>query len=90
MRVASSKNTRNDTSQRHSLTPNTDVKINRELVMSTAQLSANRRGFTYDGQSSYTVSIMEFLNGKVARETQYFIDRFEPGSLRPRWVERMN
>src|SRR5271165_5518758 len=27
---------------------------------------------TYDGRPSYTVSIMEFLDGKVARETQYF------------------
>jgi hypothetical protein len=25
---------------------------------------------TYDGRPSYTVSIMEFLGGKVARETQ--------------------
>ena len=29
---------------------------------------------TYDGRPSYTVSIMEFLDGKVARETQYFGD----------------
>jgi hypothetical protein len=27
---------------------------------------------SYDGRLSYTVSIMEFLNAKVARETQYF------------------
>ncbi|MBV8510420.1 MAG: nuclear transport factor 2 family protein, partial [Xanthobacteraceae bacterium] len=27
---------------------------------------------TYDGQPSYTVSIMEFIDGKVAHETQYF------------------
>ena len=33
---------------------------------------------TYDGRPSYTVSIMEFLDGKVARETQYFGDPFEP------------
>src|SRR5579864_8871418 len=26
---------------------------------------------TYDGLPSYTVSIMEFVDGKVARETQY-------------------
>jgi hypothetical protein len=32
---------------------------------------------TYDGRPSYTVSIMEFLDGKVARETQYFGDPFE-------------
>jgi hypothetical protein len=44
---------------------------------------------TYDERPSYTVSIMEFLDGKVARETQYFGDPFEPGPSRAQWVERM-
>ena len=44
---------------------------------------------TYDGLPSYSVSIMEFLDGRVARETQYFGDPFEPGSSRARLVERM-
>lgn len=44
---------------------------------------------TYDGRPSYTVSIMEFLDGKVARETQYFSDPFEPGPSRAQWVERI-
>ncbi|ESY87859.1 hypothetical protein X739_07785 [Mesorhizobium sp. LNHC220B00] len=44
---------------------------------------------TYDGRPSYTVSIMEFLDGKVARETQYFGDPFEPGASRAQWVGRM-
>jgi hypothetical protein len=43
----------------------------------------------YDGRPSYSVSVMEFLDGKVARETQYFADPFEPGPSRARWVERM-
>ena len=42
----------------------------------------------YDGRPSYTVSIMEFLDGKVAHETQYFADPFEPGPSRAQWVER--
>jgi ketosteroid isomerase-like protein len=44
---------------------------------------------TYDGRPSYTVSVMEFVDGKVARETQYFADPFEPGPSRARWVEPM-
>jgi ketosteroid isomerase-like protein len=44
---------------------------------------------TYDGRPSYTVSIMEFRDGKVARETQYFGDPFEPGPSRAQWVERI-
>jgi len=35
----------------------------------------------YDGRPSYSLSIMEFLDGKVARETQYFAD---PSSREPR------
>ncbi len=42
---------------------------------------------TYDGKPSYTVSIMEFRDGKVVRETQYFGDPFAPGSSRSQWVE---
>ena len=45
---------------------------------------------TYDGRPSYTVSIMEFAGGKVARETQYFADPFEPGPSRAHLVERMD
>ena len=45
---------------------------------------------SYDGRPSYTVSIMEFLDGMVARETQYFSDAFEPGPSRAQWVEPMS
>jgi hypothetical protein len=44
---------------------------------------------TYDGIPSYTVSIMEFREGLVAHETQYFADRFDPGPSRAHLVERM-
>jgi len=44
---------------------------------------------SYDGRPSFTVSIMEFVDGKVARETQYFGDAFEPGPSRAQWVEQM-
>ena len=43
----------------------------------------------YDGAPSYTVSIMEFRDGKVAHETQYFADPFEPGASRAHLVERV-
>src|SRR6204780_2162673 len=43
----------------------------------------------YDGRPSYTVSVMEFVDGKVARETQYFADPFEPGPSRAHLVERI-
>ena len=43
---------------------------------------------TYDGVPSYTVSIMEFREGLVAHETQYFADRFDPAPSRAHLVER--
>lgn len=45
---------------------------------------------TYDGSPSCVVSIMEFHEGLVARETQYFTDAFKPGPSRAHLVERMS
>jgi hypothetical protein len=42
---------------------------------------------TYDGRPVHTVSIMEFRADKVARETQYFAEPFEPPAWRAQWVE---
>ncbi len=42
----------------------------------------------YQGRSAFTVSIMEFLNGKVMHETQYFAEPFEAPSWRSQWVQR--
>jgi len=44
---------------------------------------------TYDGVPSYSVSIMEFREGLVAHETQYFADRFDTGPSRGHLVERV-
>ena len=45
---------------------------------------------SYDGNPSYAVSIMEFHEGQVANETQYFADRFEPAPSRAHLVERVS
>jgi hypothetical protein len=42
---------------------------------------------SYDGVPSYVVSIMEFREGLVAHETQYFGDRFDPSPSRAHLVE---
>ena len=44
---------------------------------------------TYNGRATCTVSIMEFRNGKVVHETQYFSDPFEAPDWRSRWVRRI-
>lgn len=58
-------------------------------ILGTGDLWVSEFILTYDGQPSYTVSIMEFKDGMVARETQYFGDPFEPGPSRAQLVERI-
>jgi len=41
----------------------------------------------YDGVPSYVVSIMEFREGLVAHETQYFGEKFDPAPSRAHLVE---
>ena len=43
----------------------------------------------YDDAPSYVVSIMEFRDGLVTHETQYFAQPFEPGASRAHLVERI-
>jgi SnoaL-like domain len=43
---------------------------------------------SYDDIPSYAMSIMEFREGLVAHETQYFADGFEPAPSRAHLVER--
>jgi len=59
-------------------------------IIGTAELWVSEFIITYDGQPSWSVSVMEFRDGKVARETQYFGEPFEPGASRAQWVERMD
>jgi hypothetical protein len=56
-------------------------------ILGAADLWISEFVLSYDGSPSYTVSIMEFTDGKVARETQYFGDPFAPGPSRAQWVE---
>jgi ketosteroid isomerase-like protein len=58
-------------------------------IMGQGDLWVTEYILTYDGKPSYTVSIMEFRDAKVARETQYFADPFEAAAWRAQWVERM-
>jgi SnoaL-like protein len=43
---------------------------------------------SYDDRPSYTVSIMEFRDGLVTHETQYFAQSFAPAPSRAHLVER--
>jgi hypothetical protein len=57
-------------------------------IIGSGELWVTEFILTYDGIPSYAVSIMEFRDGRVANETQYFADRFEPAVSRGHLVER--
>ena len=59
-------------------------------IIGSGELWVTEFILTYDGNPSYTVSVMEFKGDKVARETQYFADRFVAPAFRAKWVERMD
>ncbi len=44
--------------------------------------------YVYDSHRYNTISVMEFRDGKVAHEVQYFADPFPAPAWRSRWVER--
>jgi hypothetical protein len=58
-------------------------------ILGDADLWITEYVITYQGKPAYTVSIMEFSNGKVVHETQYFVDPFEPPAWRSQWVQQI-
>ena len=56
-------------------------------IIGAGELWITEFTLSYDSTPLYAVSIMELTDGKVARETQYFADPFEPGPSRTQWVE---
>ena len=58
-------------------------------VVGSGDLWVTEFTLSYDDIPSYAVSIMEFHEGLVAHETQYFADRFDPAPSRAHLVERV-
>jgi len=78
---------------RHDIQESRTVQPNKKRftvrrVIGSGDLWITEFTLSYDGIPSYTVNIMEFREGLVAHETQYFADRFEPGPSRAHLVER--
>ena len=57
-------------------------------ISGTGELWVTEYVITYDDKPVNVVSIMEFRDNKVARETLYFADPFEAPEWRAQWVER--
>jgi hypothetical protein len=78
---------------RHNIHESRTVQPNKKRftvrrIVGSGDLWVSEFVLSYDGIPSYVVSIMEFRDGQVARETQYFADRFDPGPSRAHLVER--
>jgi len=58
-------------------------------ILGNGDLWITEYTITYQGRPAYTVSIMEFRNGKVVHETQYFADPFEAPAWRRQWVQQI-
>jgi hypothetical protein len=66
------------------------VAISIERMRGAGRLWVTEVTITYDGQRSMNaVNIMEFRDNKVAHETIYFGEPWEPPAWRAQWVERM-
>jgi hypothetical protein len=58
-------------------------------ILGNGDLWITEYAITYQGRLAYTVSIMEFRNGNVVHETQYFADPFEAPAWRRQWVQQI-
>jgi hypothetical protein len=57
-------------------------------IIGSGNLWVTEYTILYQGTRAYTVSIMEFRNGKVFHETQYFADPFAAPDWRKQWVQQ--
>jgi ketosteroid isomerase-like protein len=69
--------------------PDKPSGFNVRRIQGEGDLWITEYSITYNGRMAYTVSIMEFCNGKVIHETQYFSDPFEAPDWRSRWVQKI-
>lgn len=56
-------------------------------ILGNGDLWITEYTIAYQARVAYTVSIMEFRDGKVIHETQYFGDPFEAPAWRRQWVQ---
>jgi hypothetical protein len=56
-------------------------------ILGNGDLWITEYTISYQDRLAYTVSIMEFRDGKVVHETQYFADPFEAPAWRRQWVQ---
>ena len=63
--------------------------FNVRRIVGSGNLWVTEYVITYEGKPFQTVSIMEFKDGKVVHETQYFAEPFAAPEDRRQWVEQV-
>ncbi|SEB65082.1 nuclear transport factor 2 family protein [Terriglobus roseus] len=58
-------------------------------LLGSGDLWVTEYTITYQDREAFTVSIMEFADGKVVHETQYFADPFQAPAWRSQWVTKV-
>jgi hypothetical protein len=66
------------------------LALRTERIRGGGELWVAENVLTYDGKPMHTINIMEFRDGKVARETIYFGDPWDPPAWRAQWVESID
>lgn len=66
-----------------------EVEFEVRRVIGRRDLGVSEYVIRYDGRPVNVIGIVEFMDGKVARETHYFAEPFPPPEWRAQWVERM-
>jgi hypothetical protein len=79
---------RRNIQESRSVQPN-DKRFAVRRITGSGDLWVTEFTLSYDGAPSYVVSVMEFRDGLVAHETQYFAGPFEPGPSRAHLVEQI-
>jgi hypothetical protein len=69
--------------------PGKPAGFNVRRVRGEGNLWVTEYSIWYGERLAHTVSIMEFRNGKVIHETQYFSDPFEAPNWRKQWVQQL-
>ncbi|HEY1803406.1 MAG TPA: nuclear transport factor 2 family protein [Terracidiphilus sp.] len=64
--------------------------FNVRRIQGSGDLWLTEYTIVYQGAPMFTVSIMEFRDGKVMHETQYFAGPFEAPAWRSQWVQQMD
>jgi len=63
--------------------------FNVRRIVGSGNLWVTEYVISYEGKPFQTVSIMEFKDGKVVHETQYFAEPFAAPADRRQWVEQV-